>query len=117
MKTSNPFCFAAWKMRSMFSMVLFSLTLPPTNPHARPFSLKTSFCGSMKTIAVSLRSNATGCRTSIRGGTFGLSVGSCVGSADECQAHRPAHLQETTAGHVVWFVDVHGFLPSEYGRG
>src|SRR4029077_6624432 len=53
MKTSNPFSFAALKMRSMFSTVLFSLTLSPTAPHARPLSLKTSFCGSMKTTAVS----------------------------------------------------------------
>jgi len=53
MKTSNPFFFAAWKMRSMFSTVLFSLTLSPTAPHAMPFSLKTSFCGSMNTSAVS----------------------------------------------------------------
>src|SRR5712692_6140701 len=53
MKTSNPFPFAALKMRSMFSTVLFSVTLSPTAPHARPLSLKTSFCGSMKTTAVS----------------------------------------------------------------
>src|SRR5438132_2051571 len=53
MKTSNPFSFAALKMRSMFSTVLFSLTLSPTAAHARPFSLKTSFCGSMNTTAVS----------------------------------------------------------------
>src|SRR5438445_3069444 len=53
MKTSNPFSFAALKIRSMFSTVLFSLTLSPTAPHARPLSLKTSFCGSMKTTAVS----------------------------------------------------------------
>jgi hypothetical protein len=32
MKTSNPFSFAALKIRSMFSTVLFSLTLSPTNP-------------------------------------------------------------------------------------
>jgi hypothetical protein len=53
MKTSKPLAFAALKIRSMFSTVLFSVTLPPTKPHARPFSLSTSFCGSMKTIAVS----------------------------------------------------------------
>src|SRR5215475_12101693 len=53
MKTSNPFCFAALKIRSMFSTVLFSVTLSPTNGHARPLSLKTSFCGSIKTTAVS----------------------------------------------------------------
>src|SRR5215510_12733148 len=53
MKTSYPFCLAALKIRSMFSTVLFSLTLSPTAPHARPLSLKTSFCGSIKTTAVS----------------------------------------------------------------
>src|SRR5258708_916585 len=37
----------------MFSMVLFSLTLAPTNGQETPFSLKTSFCGSMTTSAVS----------------------------------------------------------------
>src|SRR5215831_6285271 len=37
MNTSNPFCFAALKIRSIFSTVLFSLTLSPTNGHARPF--------------------------------------------------------------------------------
>jgi len=45
MKTSKPFFLAAWKMRSMFSTVLFSLTLLPTAPHPSTFSLKTSFCG------------------------------------------------------------------------
>src|SRR5215475_7030024 len=53
MNTSNPFSFAALKMRSMFSTVLFSVTLSPTNGHARPLSLKTSFCGSINTTAVS----------------------------------------------------------------
>src|SRR5437867_3231162 len=58
---SYPFCFAARKMRSMFSTVLFSQTLWPTAPHAVPFSLRTSFCGSMKTTAVSFRLNCTMC--------------------------------------------------------
>src|SRR5262252_9244316 len=53
MKTSYPFSFAALKMRSMFSTVLFSVTLWPTNPHASPLSLSTSFCGSINTTAVS----------------------------------------------------------------
>src|SRR5215469_12427831 len=53
MNTSNPFCFAALKIRSIFSTVLFSLTLSPTNGHERPFSLNTSFCGSINTTAVS----------------------------------------------------------------
>src|SRR4030095_11172174 len=53
MKTSNPFSFAGLNICSMFSTVLFSLTLSPTKPHARPLSLKTSFCGSMNTTAVS----------------------------------------------------------------
>src|SRR5580765_3197239 len=61
MKTSYPCCFAARKMRSMFSTVLFSLTLWPTAAHAAPVSLRTSFCGSMKTTAVSARSNCTMC--------------------------------------------------------
>src|SRR5260370_16784039 len=37
----------------MFSEVLFSLTLAPTKRHEMAFSLKTSFCGSMTTSAVS----------------------------------------------------------------
>jgi hypothetical protein len=53
MKTSKPLALAALKICSMFSMVLFSMTLPPTKPQAGPFSLSTLFCGSMKTIAVS----------------------------------------------------------------
>src|ERR1043166_9336820 len=53
MKISKPLSFAALKMRSMFSTVLFTVTLWPTAPHARPLSLKTSICGSMKTTAVS----------------------------------------------------------------
>src|SRR5262249_25491389 len=57
MRTSYPCCFAARKMRSMFSTVLFSVTLCPTEPHAAPVSLRTSFCGSMNTTAVSFRSN------------------------------------------------------------
>ena len=38
----------------MFSTVLFSVTLAPTAPQFAPLSLSTSFCGSMKTTAVSL---------------------------------------------------------------
>src|SRR5262250_3174065 len=53
MKTSYPFPFAALKMRSIFSTVLFSVTLWPTDFHASPFSLSTSFCGSINTTAVS----------------------------------------------------------------
>src|SRR5258708_32214032 len=53
MKPPKPCSFAAWKSRSMFSTVLFSLTLAPTNPQETPFSLRTSFCGSMTTSAVS----------------------------------------------------------------
>jgi hypothetical protein len=45
--------FAALKIRSMFSTVLYSLTRSPTNPQVMPFSLKTSFCGSVSTTAVS----------------------------------------------------------------
>src|SRR5262245_52266042 len=59
MNTSYPCCLAARKMRSMFSTVLFSLTLWPTAPHPAPVSLRTSFCGSMKTTAVSFRLNCT----------------------------------------------------------
>ena len=40
----------------MFSTVLFSLTLSPTKAHETPFSLRTSFCGSMTTSAVSFLS-------------------------------------------------------------
>src|SRR5215467_7469842 len=57
MNTSYPCCFAARKMRSMFSTVLFSVTLAPTAAQAAPFSLNTSFCGSMKTTAVRFRSS------------------------------------------------------------
>ena len=39
MKTSNPCALAALKMRSMFSIVLFSSRLSRTRGHARPFSL------------------------------------------------------------------------------
>src|SRR6266851_3761913 len=52
MKTSNPFFFAALRSRSMFSTVLFSLTLLPTNFQVTPFSLRKSFCGSVITTAV-----------------------------------------------------------------
>src|SRR6266853_205887 len=54
MNTSYPFAFAALKIRSMFSTVRFSVTLAPTAPQLAPFSLSTSFCGSMNTTAVSL---------------------------------------------------------------
>src|SRR5262252_4157086 len=57
MNTSYPCCFAPRKMRSMFSTVLFSVTLAPTAAQAAPFSLNTSFCGSMNTTAVRLRSS------------------------------------------------------------
>src|SRR5262245_10341459 len=40
-------------MRSIFSTVLFSVTLSPTNGHASPLSLSTSFWGSINTTAVS----------------------------------------------------------------
>src|SRR5262249_3208321 len=56
MKTPKPCSFAALKSRAMFSTVLFSLTLAPTNPQETPFSLKTSFCGSMTTRDVSFLS-------------------------------------------------------------
>src|SRR3954463_2720164 len=36
----------------MFSTVLFSVTLAPTRLHETPFSLNTSFCGSITTSAV-----------------------------------------------------------------
>src|SRR5215813_10227586 len=55
MKISKPCVFATLKMRSMFSMVLFSSRLSRTRGHASPVSLSTSFCGSMNTTAVSLR--------------------------------------------------------------
>src|SRR3954463_5732188 len=54
MKTPKPRPFAAWKSRARFSTVRFSLTLSPTSPQETPFSLRTSFCGSMTTNAVSL---------------------------------------------------------------
>ena len=53
MKTPKSCSFAALKSRAMFSTVLFSLTLSPTKPQEMPFSLRTSFCGSMTTSAVS----------------------------------------------------------------
>src|SRR5882724_2756761 len=49
----KPCSFAARKSRARFSTVLFPLTLSPTNPHETPFSLSTTFCGSMTTTAVS----------------------------------------------------------------
>ena len=48
------FAFAAWKIRSMFATVRFSVTLAPTLAQFAPFSLSTSFCGSMNTSAVSV---------------------------------------------------------------
>jgi hypothetical protein len=42
------------KIRSMFSIVPFSVTLAPTAPQLTPFSLSTSLCGSTNTAAVSL---------------------------------------------------------------
>src|SRR6516162_7850152 len=53
MKPSYPLSFADLNMRSIFSRVLFSTTLVPTASQAAPCSLSTSFCGSMKTTAVS----------------------------------------------------------------
>ena len=41
----------------MFATVSFSWTLSPTRPQETPCSLKTSFCGSMTTSAVSFLSN------------------------------------------------------------
>src|SRR5471030_148313 len=52
MKTPYSCFFAAAKRRARFSTVLFSLTLAPTRPQETPFSLRTSFCGSMTTSAV-----------------------------------------------------------------
>src|SRR5271168_4741770 len=54
-------------MLSMFSMVWFSRRLSRTSGHARPFSLSTSFCGSIKTTAVSLLSMFTVLLHLIRG--------------------------------------------------
>src|SRR5215472_18274203 len=56
MRTSNPLIFAVLKIRSMCSMVLFSLTLSPTSCQVTPFSLRKSFCGSVTTTAVSFLS-------------------------------------------------------------
>ena len=56
MKTPKPWSFAAWKSRSMFATVSFSWTLSPTRPQETPCSLRTSFCGSMTTSAVSFLS-------------------------------------------------------------
>lgn len=39
-------------LQSMLSTVVFSFTLSPTNLHAAPFSLKTSVCGSVRSIAL-----------------------------------------------------------------
>src|SRR3954468_23501336 len=58
MKTPNPPSFADRKSRSRFSTVLFSLTLSPTSPQDTPFSLRTSFWGSMTTRAVSCLPNS-----------------------------------------------------------
>jgi hypothetical protein len=54
MNTSYPFAFAALNILSMFSTVLFSVTLAPTLAQFAPLSLSTSFCGSMNTTAVSV---------------------------------------------------------------
>src|SRR5271155_1380618 len=56
MKMENPLSRAATKILSIFSTVLFSATLWPTAAQLAPFSLSTSFCGSMKTTAVSVLS-------------------------------------------------------------
>src|SRR5467141_2980855 len=61
MNTSYPRTFAALKIRSMFSIVLFSVTLAPTAPQLAPFSLSTSFWGSIKTTAVSIFRNSMAC--------------------------------------------------------
>jgi len=37
MNISNSFSLATLKIRSMFSTALFSVTLSPTNGHARPY--------------------------------------------------------------------------------
>ena len=58
MNTPKSCSFAAWKSRARFSTVLFSLTLAPTSPQETPFSLRTSFCGSMTTSAVSVLLNS-----------------------------------------------------------
>src|SRR5215471_2928235 len=77
MKTANPYSFAALKSRVRFSTVLFSLTLAPTRLHETPFSLRTSFCGSMTTSAVSLLSRSMHlwlCKLAAKG--VGCSAGS-----------------------------------------
>src|SRR5215475_11690158 len=57
MNTPKSALLAAVKRRARFSMVLFSLTLSPTRRQEIPFSLRTSFCGSMTTRAVSFLLN------------------------------------------------------------
>src|SRR5947209_8533755 len=59
MKTPKPRSLAARKSRSRFSTVLLSRTLAPTRAQETPVSLRTSFCGSMTTRAVSLALNST----------------------------------------------------------
>src|SRR5262249_28921943 len=93
MRTSYPCCFAAWRMRSMFSTVLFSLTLWPTAAHAAPFSLRTSFCGSMKTTAVSFRLSCMMCssRLSCRMGSSLSKAEAAVRRACREGTARPGH--------------------------
>src|SRR4051794_5663490 len=76
MNTSYPWDFEASNILSMFSTVLFSVTLAPTAPQFAPLSLSTSFCGSMNTTAVSLLRMSTvryflreflDCRVGVRG--------------------------------------------------
>src|SRR5215470_6919950 len=74
MNTSYPCCFAPRKMRSMFSTVLFSVTLAPTTTQAAPFSLNTSFCGSMKTTAVRPRSSCMMTSRSHKGEQVGVDL-------------------------------------------
>src|SRR5215469_4662215 len=52
MNTSKPLAFADLDIRSIFSRVLFSITLAPTASQLVPCTLSTSFCGSMNTTAV-----------------------------------------------------------------
>src|SRR4051794_22504766 len=58
MKTPKPRPFAARNSRSRFATVSFSRTLSPTRAQETPPSLRTSFCGSMTTSAVSLLWNS-----------------------------------------------------------
>src|SRR5215468_1379382 len=74
MNTSYPCCFAVRKMRSMFSTVLFSVTLAPTAAQAAPFSLNTSFCGSMNTTAVRFWSSCMMASRSHKGEQVGVDL-------------------------------------------